>query len=167
MNRTSKTFSLSLQLPIAMALERTASREGLSPGLKIADIVELYFLSKDNEDLDSEAKADLLLLRQLRDEAIEKMLEIQESDGFSADITLKTFRACQNDGRWLQLYERYVRGNAIVPGNPRKTNANQTIGSRIKSKLAANDLVDDSGKVQRGRAPAGSIIQTFQLLQLK
>ncbi|WP_242154075.1 hypothetical protein [Sphingomonas sp. BAUL-RG-20F-R05-02] len=94
------------------------------------------------------------------------MIAIQDSQGFSSDITLKTFEACQNDQEWLHRYESYIRGHAVALGNPRKTNANQTIGSRIKSKLGATDLTDASGKIQRGRAPAGAVIQTYQLLSL-
>lgn len=166
MNRTTKTFSVSLNLSIADAVDDVAKREGLSPGLTIADIVERHFLSPGIDGLADDAKQDLALLRQLRDEAIVKMLELQDREGFSADITLKTFKACQQDDGWLRNYEKYIRGNAVVPGNSRKTNANQTIGSRIKSKLGANDLLDENGKAQRGRAPAGSIIQTYQLLKL-
>ncbi|MBS0479242.1 MAG: hypothetical protein JSR79_08080 [Proteobacteria bacterium] len=66
---------------------------------------------------------------------------------------------------WLRDYETYIQGNPMMPGNPRKTNANQTIGSRIKSKLKAEDVKDDSGKILRGRAPIGTIIQTYQLLR--
>lgn len=167
MTRTTKTFSVSLPLPIAEALERSAISDGLSSGLKIAEIVETHFLASDNDELAADAKSDLLRLRRLRDEAIEKMLEIHNREGFSADVTLKTFQACQADSEWLASYEKYIRGNALVPGNPRKTNANQTIGSRIKSKLRADDLVDASGKAQRGRAPVGSIIQTYQLLKVR
>ena len=166
MNRNSKTYSVSLAMVIADAIERTAANEGLSAGLKIAEIVESHFLNPKNHELPVDAKADLLLLRQLRDEAIGKMGEIEKRDGFTADITLKAFQACQNDPAWLKAYEKYLRGNALVPGNPRKTNANQTIGSRIKSKLRASDLTDGNGKAQRGRAPVGSIIQTYQLLRL-
>lgn len=166
MNRTTKTYSVSLNLEIGQAVERVASKEGLSAGLKIAEIVESYFLHPDNRELAEDAKADLRLLRLLRDEAIDKMITIRDGQGFTSDITLKTFQACQDDQEWLHRYESYIRGHAVVPGNPRKTNANQTIGSRIKSKLGASDLCDASGKPQRGRAPGGTVIQTYQLLKL-
>jgi len=166
MTRTTKAFSVSLNLETAEALERAAASSGLSAGLKIAEIVESYFLDPENPEMAEDVKADLRLLRHLRDEAIKKMTAIKNKQGFSADITLKTFTACQGDAEWLQRYETYVRRNALATGNPRKTNANQTIGSRIKSKLGADDLIDTSGKVQRGRAPVGHIIQTYQLLRL-
>lgn len=167
MNRTTKTFSVSLAMAIADALHRAAAKDGLSAGLKIAEIIESHFLDPQNDELPEEDRADLMLLRELRDDAIEKMLEIRNEQGFSRDITLKTFQACQSDGHWLDRYEKYIGGNALLPRNPRKTNANQTIGSRIKTKLGAEDLTDASGKIQRGRAPVGSIIQTYQLLILK
>ena len=166
MIRTSKTFSVSLSLPLAEAVDRTASRDKMSAGLRIADIVEKYFLHFEASELPEKVKTELSLLRGLRDEAIGKLNEIMNCEGFSETITLKTFQACQKDADWLERYEQYIRGYAIAAGNPRKTNANQTIGSRIKSELGARDLVDASGKLLRGRAPAGSIIQTYQLLQL-
>jgi hypothetical protein len=166
MNRTTKIYSVSLNLELAQAVERAASKDGLSAGLKIAEIVESHFLHPDNRELAEDTKADLLLLRWLRDKAIDKMIAIRDAQGFSSDITLKTFQACQNDQEWLHRYETYIRGHAVVPGNPRKTNANQTIGSRIKSKLGASDLSDASGKPLRGRAPGGTVIQTYQLLKL-
>jgi predicted DNA-binding protein len=166
MSRTTKTFSVSLSLVLADALERAARNNGLSPSLKITEIVETHFLDSGASDLAEEAKADLRLLRLLRDEAIDKLVAICEEEGFSEDITLKTFQVCQNDASWLSNYEKYIRGGALDSGNPRKTNANQTIGSRIKSKLGADDLTDSTGKIQRGRAPAGSVIQTYQLLRL-
>jgi hypothetical protein len=164
MNRTSKSYSVSLALPVADALEQEATAAGLSLGLKIADIVEKFV--ENSRFLPADAKADLKRLRWLRDTAIEKMEMIRERDGFSADITLRTFDACKADPHWIEEYERYVRGDPLIAGNPRKTNANQTIGSRIKSKLRARDLIDGSGKAQRGRAPTGAIIQTYQLLEI-
>ena len=165
MMRTTKTFSVSLTLAVADAMERIAEKAGISVGLKIAEIVETHVINA-SDALDADVRADLKLLRDLREEAVSKMEHIRISQGFSADITLKTFQACQNDRNWLRDYETYIRGDAVSAGNPRKTNANQTIGSRIKSRLRAEDLTDMTGKAQRGRAPIGSIIQTYQLLRL-
>lgn len=167
MNRTSKTFSVSLPIELADAVDRAANHNRLSSGLMIAEIIQEHFLRPDVSGLPDDAKEDLRLLQGLRNDAIDEMNKIREPNCFPEDITLKTFQACQNDLDWLKRYEKYIRGNALVPGNPRKTNANQTIGSRIKSNLGAEDVVDATGKVQRGRAPAGSIIQTYQLLRPK
>lgn len=165
MDRTSKSFSTTLALGVAYGLESAARDANLTPGLMITDIVERYFLNEGSKYLEASAASDLKLLRDLRDQAISKMRSIETEDEIPADITLLTFQACQNDPEWLKVYEAYIQGPAAAHGNSRKTNANQTIGSRIKSALGAVDVTDASGKVQRGRAPVGSIIQTYQLLR--
>ncbi|MBS0479212.1 MAG: hypothetical protein JSR79_07930, partial [Proteobacteria bacterium] len=105
MSKTAKAYSVSLNSAIASALERTAFDEGLSPGLMIAEIVEKYFVDSNHSHLAADAKAELLLLRKLRDQAINKMASLKNGDDCAADITLQTFQACQNDPMWLREYE--------------------------------------------------------------
>lgn len=159
--RTSQSLSLSLPIALVSILQHDATKAKRSVGEHIAAIVTDYL--REAGLLPEEVQKDLDLLHHLRDQAIEKMESILAADGFSEDITLRVFQACKNDPAWLRSYEEYVQANPFQTGNPRKTNANQTIGNRIKSELGAHDLLDSNGKPARGRA-LGELIQTYQLL---
>ena len=160
--RTTKPYSFSIPLAAAEALDADAKRGGNSVGEHISSIVMNYL---EAQNLLPEAIVEeRALLRELRDEAIEKMWELDRQGKRDSAITLQTFQACAADPDWMQKYEIYIQGNAYKSGNPRKANANQTIGSRIKSELGAEDVLDDKGKPSRGRA-LGEIIQTYQLLK--
>ena len=164
MSRTAKTFAYSLNPEFASALVEAATAKGVTASALTAEVVENFLL--EGGFVEPAAAADLLLLRALRDDAIDKLHHLVSTEGFSADITRRTFQACQDDAAWLANYRTYVRDDPYRTGNPRKTNANQTIGSRIKSELQAVDVIDEFGKPARGRAPVGMIIQTYQMLQM-
>ena len=164
MSRTTKTYSVSFPFPVAEALARVSSDNGTSPGLYIAELVEKALIENEHSGLSEEVRTELELLHWLRDEAMLKKDAIVERDGHIPDITLKTFQACYADANWRDRYEKYIGGDAVTTRNSRKTNANQTIGSRIKSSLGAEDVLNDAGKPERGKAPNGSIIQTYQIL---
>lgn len=163
MPRLTQSFSFSLTHAAAAALEHDAVDSKNPIGEHIGGIVIEYLVA--NNLLSSTEAEDLRLLRSLREDAIEKMDEIVRNKGFDADITLQTFVACAEDDEWLKRYEKYIGGNPYKPGNPKKANANQTIGSRIKFVLGADDVTDENGKPMRGIAKS-QIIQTYQLLKL-
>lgn len=162
--RTTKSYTFSVPLAVADGLENDPKREGASHSEHITSIV-MNYLEKAGllpEPIMRERK----LLRELRDEAIEKMWDIEREGGLDSAITLKTFHACALDDAWLAKYKEYIQDDqAYRTGNPRKTNANQTIGSRIKSVLGADDLLDENGRPLRARA-LKEIIQTYQLLKV-
>ena len=159
--RTTKTFSFSLPIPVADVLEADANARDRTPGQHITDIVLGYLKGMLPEAM----RRELALLHELRDDAIEKLHGIRATEGLSKDITLRVFQACRADREWMAKYEEYIQGNPYQTGNPRKTNANQTIGSRIKSVLGASDMVDETGKPLRSRA-LKEVIQTYQLLDV-
>lgn len=159
----SVNLTLSFADEIHAALVRGAKAEGLEPSGFTVRIVEDYLLGKDGL-LDAQAKADILLGRSLIEQAVERAMEIVETEGFRSSITFDAIQAVCKDAAWLADYRALVRDDPYKTGNPRKQTINQNLGYFIKKAVGAKSVTNSDNKTVNVKVK-GSIIQSYTPLE--
>jgi hypothetical protein len=159
--RLTRTISFSVPEAVAASLSGVAKEAGLSPGALAAEIVTDWL--EQQALLPEELMKDRQMKRDLTDQAIAYMWDEMAANGFSSDITLKTFEACMRDPDWMKAYAVYINDDALASGNPRKAEINRTIGRLIKAALGADNASDSASSDDRGY-PLNMIIRSFQYL---
>ena len=137
-------FSLSLPGSVYQALAQEAAQEcretqDFMRWLLIEHALQSGFVSEGEKEM-------LELYRNLSNRAADVARDLESREGFSPDITLRTFKACSQDPDWFAGYKRYVGGDAFASGNTRKASLNQNIGYRIKQAVGAELDLGPNGK---------------------
>lgn len=138
-------FSLSLPKSVYESLEAEAAtksrdEQDFMRWILIEHAIQSGFLNKKEQDI-------LSLYRDICDRVANKAIELNDTEGFSPDVTLRAIRECQSDSQWLADYRRYIEDdNEFAEKNPRKASLNQNIGYRVKRALEAELDLGAKGK---------------------
>lgn len=152
-------LALTLTPDFAEALINSAVQANLDPSIHATRIIE-DFLMNQPDMVSEDARRDAILARSLIDRAVQKALEIVETQGFRRSITFDTIQAVSAIPDWINDYRLLVRDDPYKTGNPRKHSINQNLGYYIKRELGATSALNAVGKPENIKVK-GSIIQSY------
>ncbi|MGD9919065.1 MAG: hypothetical protein AB7U46_13690 [Paenirhodobacter sp.] len=158
-----RKFSLSLPATVFDALAREAEEVRRDAQDHMRWLLIEHALKTDF--IPPEEKKMLSLYRDISNRVADMAVEIDETEGFSPDITLRAIQACQKDPNWLADYRLYVGGNEFAEKNARKWSLNQNIGYRVRQALKAGLETSPDGKKRVSKVPGRELIKSFTRLR--
>jgi hypothetical protein len=150
-------LSLRLDSPIHAALQKEGQSKGREIGEHIQRILTEHAIHQ--KLLDEATGLEYEMMWSLVHRAVETARRIWRDNGFTPDITLKTFQKCMEDKLWAADYESYVKDNPYKHGNPRKSPINKEIGLRIRKGIGGRVKLSNGKPVKT--PVAGEIIQSY------
>jgi len=155
-------FPLTLSSEFADALHKSAETQKLDPATHATRIIEDFLMELVSED----AQLAAALERELIKDAVEKAVEIVQTEGFRSSITFDAIQAVSANVDWIEKYRKLVRDDPYKTGNPLKHSINQNLGYYIKKELGAASITNALGRPENIKVK-GSIIQSYTPLRIQ